>query len=766
MANTRHGARARSRPHSFRARMVRILALSIVSVLVPLGFIMAGDVQGYRAAVDTARAATTVEDIQALIHELQKERGLTVGLLGGDARFRAELNGQRPLTDAALTTLRTQLDQGLLGGATVRAALADLDSLTDARASIDRGAMDGAGVLHYYTTAITALTTPDFGADSTADTALRSGLQALESLGDAKEYTGRERAVLSGVFAARRITPADYQLLLDDLAAQQAALGQFSRIATPAERDALAAARDSAAARQAASDESVAVASDGSALSRQVDPVAWFAEMTTYINSLRQVQIGIGADIDARATALRQAAERRLIAIGLLAALTLGFELWLARSALRSVVGPLARLSREAQALALHRLPEAVERLRSSTGDEPEPSATGAVAPEPITVPPYSGVEITEVAGALGLVQVAALNLATGQAILRRNTNDSLVNLARRNQNLVRRQLTFITRLERDEPDAEVLASLFELDHLATRMRRNAESLLVLVGEAAPRRWAQPVSVHDLIRAAMSEVEDYPRVALRRVDEAHLTGSVIAELAHLLAELIENGLHFSPPDVEVEILGRRTGPGYLIAVTDHGVGMTPAAQERANAKLRGEDQFDIAPTRFLGHYVVGRLAGRLGAQVVLADSPTGGVTARIELPSQLLATVPTSANPTPADPPRNPVTSDVSDDAQERQDAQAQATQNGNTVTSHGLPKRTTRTTASVPVSESESESVSATAASHWRPDHQDSAQQQRAVDEDRAPEAVGATLAAFSSGHSRGAGSADAAHASAQEDR
>ncbi|HEV3169677.1 MAG TPA: ATP-binding protein [Actinocrinis sp.] len=194
-------------------------------------------------------------------------------------------------------------------------------------------------------------------------------------------------------------------------------------------------------------------------------------------------------------------------------------------------------------------------------------------------------------AGALGLVRGAALNLATGQAILRRNTNDSLVNLARRNQNLVRRQLVFITRLERDEPDAEVLASLFELDHLATRMRRNAESLLVLVGEAPARRWARPISVNDLILAAISEVEDYPGVALRRVNGAQVTGSVIAELAHLLAELIENGLHFSPSDMEVEILGRRTGDGYLIAAADHGVGMSPAALDRANAKLRGEEQF-------------------------------------------------------------------------------------------------------------------------------------------------------------------------------
>jgi hypothetical protein len=208
----------------------------------------------------------------------------------------------------------------------VRAALTDLDSLADTRTSIDRDAMDGAGVFQYYTAAITALTAPDFGADSTADTTLRRGLQTLEFLGDAKECTGRERAALSAVFAARKITPADYQLLLDDLAAKPAALAQFARTATPAEQAALAAAQASPAARQAADDESVGVDSAGRTLSRQVDPVAWFGIMTTYINSLRQVQVGIGADIDARTAALRQAAEDRLIAIALIAALTLGFE--------------------------------------------------------------------------------------------------------------------------------------------------------------------------------------------------------------------------------------------------------------------------------------------------------------------------------------------------------------------------------------------------------------------------------------------------------
>ncbi|MFL6117302.1 MAG: nitrate- and nitrite sensing domain-containing protein [Catenulispora sp.] len=636
MARRPHGSRprARRRPHTFRARMVRIMAVSLATALVPLGFLVAADVGAYRAADSTVRTVTAVQDIQALIHELQKERGLTVGLLGGDGRFRAQLAGQRALTDAAEATLDGQVNHGLLGAVEVRSAMAKLAILDDTRISVDRGDIERAGALGYYTDAIAALNTLDFGADSTTDPVLRRGLLALESLGDAKEFTGRERALLSGVFAARGIQQTDYFLLVNDLAGKKAALDRFARTATPAEQAALAAAEASAAARQARADQAVAVDSAGRTLTGQVDPVSWFGTMTTYINSLRQVQLGIGADIDARAAALRAAAREHLIVMGLLALAAVAFELCLAIGALRSVVGPLALLSLDAQELAVRRLPEAVERLRTAYRDGADSGIAASVMP--VTVPARSGAEIVALADALRLAQGSALALAIGQAALRRNTADSILNLARRHQNLVRRQIAVVTALEQGEADEECLERLFEVDHLATRMRRNAESLLVLVGEAAPRRWAEPLSVLDLMRAAMSEVEDYPRVALRRVDEALVAGAVVPEVAHLLAELLENGLQFSPPGREVEICGQAGSAGYLISVTDHGIGMTPEALAAANAKLRGREQFDVAPTRFLGHYVVGRLAERLGARVGLTAAPTGGIVARIELPDAVL----------------------------------------------------------------------------------------------------------------------------------
>src|SRR5579884_735649 len=196
----RRGERGESRPRfgvhragTFRVRMIRLLAFGLVSVLVPLAFLIAGQVGQYRGALGASRTVAGVQQIQALIHELQKERGLSVGLLGGDARFRAKLGPQRESSDAALARLRAGVDDGLTGAADVRAALAPLDSLAATRTAVDRGTIDRAGALRYYTNAIAALNGLDIGTDATADPVLQRGLAALTALGDAKEYTGRER---------------------------------------------------------------------------------------------------------------------------------------------------------------------------------------------------------------------------------------------------------------------------------------------------------------------------------------------------------------------------------------------------------------------------------------------------------------------------------------------------------------------------------------------------------------------------------------------
>ena len=268
----------------------------------------------------------------------------------------------------------------------------------------------------------------------------------------------------------------------------------------------------------------------------------------------------------------------------------------------RSITRPLRSLTRQAKEMAERRLPDAVlDILETPLGDDVQVPTV-----DPVVV--HTRDEVADVSAALNTVQDTALDLAVEQAVLRRNIADSFVNLGRRNQNLLGRQLDFITELETNETDPDTLSNLFRLDHLATRMRRNAESLLVLAGIEPPRKWAAPVRLTDVIRAALGEVEDYQRVTVRGVEPATIIGSAAADLAHLLAELIENALVFSPPDQTVDIRGRQNPNGYTLAVIDSGLGMPAQDVTNANRRLAGAESFTIAPSKYLGHYVAGNLA--------------------------------------------------------------------------------------------------------------------------------------------------------------
>jgi signal transduction histidine kinase len=297
----------------------------------------------------------------------------------------------------------------------------------------------------------------------------------------------------------------------------------------------------------------------------------------------------------------------------------------------RSITRPLRSLTRQAQDMAKNRLPEAVLGILQT------PLGRDVAVPvvEPVRVRTRD--EVVEVADALNTVQDTALHLAVEQAVLRRNLADSFVNLGRRNQNLLGRQLDFITELENRETDPDALANLFRLDHLATRMRRNAESLLVLAGIEPPRQWAAPVSLTDVIRAALGEVEDYQQVVVRDVEPATIGGSAATDLAHILAELIENAIVFSRPHQTVDIRGRAFPDSYALAVIDEGTGMPSTEIAAANRRLAGAESFSVAPSKYLGHYVAGNLAIRQGMRAHL-ESPTGtGITAVVSIPPHLLA---------------------------------------------------------------------------------------------------------------------------------
>ncbi|WP_239004130.1 sensor histidine kinase [Nocardia panacis] len=610
--------------------MARILVLALALVLGLLGVTVYKEVSDYGEAGDTVRAVSLALTVQDLIHEAQRERGLSTGLLGGDNRQQQPVVEQRGRVDHAIEVLRGALGENGPGAGQVRAALNQFNALPGTRAEIDARRITKQGAFQFYTDAIQALTHLQLGLDQARDSQVRHGLEALYALGRAKEESAQERGFLNGVFAAEGFNGAEYMQFLEIRAGKLSALASFTQYATKTQQAKLDASLLTDNATKAEQAENIAIASSEGRLVHEVDPISWWSQISSIIDDQRNVQQAIGNEVQTSADDLQTAAARNLFLFLFGAAVAIAAMVALVISSVRGIVRPLAGLAAEADDVASRRLPEVIDAWLKSSDNHPDPPAR-------VRTPAGATVEIEAVAGALDNVQTTAFELASQQALVRRNTTESMANLARRNQNLVRRQLSLISEFEREELDPKGLANLFELDHLATRMRRNAESLLVLTGEGSPRRWADPIPLTDVIRAGLSEVDDYRRVALRRVDDIAVQGAVVSELAHMLAELIENGLAFSPPDLEVEIYGRKVQGGYLLAVVDHGVGMPPEQLAVANARLRGEQDFIVSPSRYLGHYVVGRLAQRLGVEVELNVSPVSGIVARVFMPTEVLA---------------------------------------------------------------------------------------------------------------------------------
>ena len=239
----------------------------------------------------------------------------------------------------------------------------------------------------------------------------------------------------------------------------------------------------------------------------------------------------------------------------------------------------------------------------------------------------------------------------TEQAALRKSIGDLLHNLARRSQGLVDRQLELIDELERNEVDPDRLDELFRMDHLATRMRRNVENLIVLSGVEQRRRWSESVPLRDVVEAAVAEVEDYSRVQVAGIHDLTLAGQAASDVAHLLAELVENATSFSSPTTWVEVSGGPTGNGYVLEIEDHGIGMSDTELAEANRRLAEPLAADVAVSRMMGFHVVGRLAARHGIRVQLRHCWFGGITALVLLPAVLLGSAgehPAMAPPVPA----------------------------------------------------------------------------------------------------------------------
>ncbi len=629
----------------FRTTHIRTkLALALAVPLAALVFVAGFEVLDAKAQVDEARSQAELAEASigpgSLVVNLQNERNrASIDLigLGGAAELAVKDNPEaRGFTDPSAVQFREETNSR---GDVVRGAFEPawkaFEDLDDLRAAIDAydGPMDSTNeefadeVFQRYTTITEAFFDGTSQVALTVDDAsLRNGVEIV----DASTRQGEIRARI-----VRDLVLATITTTLDEPSVRQSVAALFDR-----GRQFDDTIRTNASGPYAGVSDETFAETGVQSFNRQIE--SYLAGEGVEIPPLLGA---VAADPDIGYTGLRTKAANLLSAeanrlqddavarMQLFAGIAAGGLLlallvtWLAS---RSITRPLRSLKEQAEQMAGTRLPAAVRQILDT------PMGDDVVIPEvqPITVKAKD--EVAGVAAALSQVQASAVDLAVEQAVLRRNISDSYINLGRRNQNLLSRQLDFITDLERNEADPDTLEGLFRLDHLATRMRRNAESLLVLAGIEPPRQWSAPVKVADVVRAALGEVEDYQRVVVRHLEPAALTGAVAADVAHVLAELIENALSFSPPDQSVEVKGRLATSGYTVAITDNGLGMAAEDVARANRRLAGKESFTVAPSRYLGHYVAGHLASRLGIVVELQDSPAGGITARIDVPMGLL----------------------------------------------------------------------------------------------------------------------------------
>jgi signal transduction histidine kinase len=635
-----------------------VLIVPAVAFLAVASLNMVGQ---FRSARDFGEGATLAEfgrQVTGLVHDLQAERDITFGFIAEDrpkpvdvspkaveAAKTAKQLPPMPNTANALVEQRKNVNASVaefqaaarsLGGlssqteARVTEATNELEALTGVRAAADRRLLTEGAISRRYGDLIARLLAVD------GEIGQRSGsrdltqrVNTLNAMSNLKEQASRERGLLYGIAFASGYDSTQFLELSSAIAEQKAALDRFKTEANDAQRALFAevvTGQDGLSVRRIED----AVLSSNQLRQLSIDPQQWYAASTTKIQRLRDVENQLVDQVVTQAQNLRSDAQRRAISTGVLIAAILVIAFLTSLLIARSMIRPLRRLRSSALDVAQNRLPAAIERLSTQDGDP------GRIAVEPIRVDTRD--EIGEVAQTFDALHREAVRLATAQAVLRRQVNDMFVNLSRRSQSLVERQLKLIDELETGEQDPDQLANLFKLDHLATRMRRNSENLLVLAGEDAGRRWGRPIPLVDVLRAATSEVEQYHRVQLTGVPDVEVMGHVVNHLVHLVAELLENATVFSSPESKVLVHSQRLSDGgAMVEIEDRGIGMTGQEIADANERLATPPEFDVSISRMMGLYVVGRLSARHGITVRLRQSEVGGVSAFVRVPSDLLA---------------------------------------------------------------------------------------------------------------------------------
>jgi signal transduction histidine kinase len=474
-----------------------------------------------------------------------------------------------------------------------------------------------------------------------SDPTLSNTVRALGALSRTEDEASQQRGILYAALLNGQFEPGAESSLSSALAAQQAELQEFQSAATIGEQQIYSNTVAGPPVDDAQEMEKQAIASGGSGsgsvvvslpsgLPRSASAAAvWNSDMTATLTDMRKVEQGLVKQIIGQSQSQHSALTRTAIETGIEVLAVLIVVLMITIIVARSMVRPLRKLRTGALEVAGLRLPDAVRRMSETDGEGV------SLEVDPIDV--NSSDEIGEVARAFDQVHREALRLAANEAALRGNVNAMFVNLSRRSQSLVERQIRLIDDLEQGEQDPERLSSLFQMDHLATRMRRNSENLLVLAGHDESRRWNQPVALVDVLRAALSEIEQYERVTLNVQPGIAVRGQAVSDVVHLTAELVENATSFSAADTPVTIAGHLlSSGGVLLEITDQGVGMGAEEMAHANWRLDNPPVVDVAVSRRMGLFVVARLAARHGIRVRLRPAASGGLIALVWLPDETI----------------------------------------------------------------------------------------------------------------------------------
>ena len=501
-------------------------------------------------------------------------------------------------------------------------------------------------VIDEYATAIDSLLAVESQvAVGVSDSTLTGEVRVLGLVSSMKEEASQQQALLTSALRSDLVSLGQFgpdlqSAITDAQAQQQGDLNEFDTVATPAQRQLFnnALSTSNVAQAQAQEQEAISLASSKSPIATDPTVSDASSSLSYVVSGMRSVEEQFANSVISRSGSLHDSAITSAVIFSLGVALLLGIALTATIVVGRSMVGPLRRLRNGALQVAEERLPEMVRQMSETDGEGV------SFAVEPIDVD--SSDEIGEVARAFDQVHREAVRLAANEAALRGNVNGMFVNLSRRSQSLVERQLRVITRLERGEEDSERLEILFLLDHLATRMRRNSENLLVLAGQELSKRWSRPVVLMDVLRAAASEIEQYERVTLNVQPEVSVRREAVSDLVHLVAELVENATSYSAAGTPVTIGAHllRTG-GVLIDITDQGVGMAAEDLATANWRLDNPPTVDVGVSRRMGLFVVARLALRHGIRVRLNSVRSGGLTALVWLPDEVITREKTGSGP-------------------------------------------------------------------------------------------------------------------------